>query len=169
MAVRSIPSPSLLCALRTLSSKSPLTTLFYRPCLRNDTASRRLTTSSHIQSASSPPRTRDRGPKSDESTQTDFSAADIYSRAPPPTNAIDTCLSDGFHLDNGVKISDGNGLLLVGGEAFIWRPWGQSPNKSLVNQKGQWAITEENMETAWGLLQVVWPRPGLSGYTEIKG
>ena len=168
MAARRIPSPSLLRALRTLSSKSPSTTLVHRHCLRNASASRQLTTSSHIQSASSPPRSHDRGPKSNESTQTDFSAADIYSRAPPPTNAIDTCLSDGFHLDNGVKISDGNGLLLVGGEAFIWRPWGQSLNKSLVNQRGQWAIAEENLETAWGLLQVVWPRPGLSSYTRIS-
>jgi hypothetical protein len=52
----------------------------------------------------------------------------------------------------------------VGGEAFGWRPWDvrtQGENaggKRLLNGKGQWEVDEG----AWGLLEVVWPKPGSS-------
>ncbi|KAL2049039.1 hypothetical protein ABVK25_010710 [Lepraria finkii] len=71
----------------------------------------------------SAPKSTDRGPVSDESTQTDFGSMDVFSNAPAPTASIDACTSDGFHLDNGVKIGGGSGLLVVAGEAFTWRPW----------------------------------------------
>lgn len=86
---------------------------------------------------------------------------------PPPTTAIDACLSDGFHLDNGVKVSGGSGVMLVGGEAFGWQPWeAASPNAvgdkkaAMVNAKGQWEAGKE----AWGLLEVVWPKPGTNQF-----
>ena len=160
MATKIVSSSSVLRALRVASLDLPPTAALDRQCLHNVRAARPLTTSTHIGSASSPPRTHDRGPKSNEINQTDFTTADIYSRTSAPSNAIDACLDDGFHLNNGVKITGGNGLLLVGGEAFTWRPWGHTHDKSLVNKKGQWAIPQENMETAWGLLQLVWPKPG---------
>jgi len=78
-----------------------------------------------------------------------------------PSAAIDACLWDGFHLNNGVKITAGAGVLLVGGEAFGWRPWdagtGKQGEKRLLNSKGQWEVDD----AAWGVLEVVWPKPGL--------
>jgi hypothetical protein len=62
-------------------------------------------------------------------------------------------------LDSGVKITGGTGVLLVAGEAFSWKPWeaGEGDKKMrLVNDKGQWEVDDE----AWGLLGLVWPKPG---------
>lgn len=87
---------------------------------------------------------------------------DVLGNTPPPSTSVDACLSDGFHLDNGLKITDGDGVLLVGGEAFTWRPWEANGTadgkKRLVNEKGQWDVDDE----AWGLFELVWPKPGKS-------
>lgn len=71
-----------------------------------------------------------------------------------------------------MKIVGGTGVLLLGGEAFGWRPWeagkvekgeygagsGQiGEGKRLVNKKGQWEVDDD----AWGLLGLVWPKPGM--------
>lgn len=82
---------------------------------------------------------------------------DVFSNAPSPTASIDACLPDGFHLDNGVKITGGAGLLLVSGEAFAWRPWEAGGRGRLLNGRGQW----DTGEGAWGLLGLVWPKPDL--------
>ncbi|KAJ9260124.1 DUF498 domain protein [Paecilomyces variotii] len=108
------------------------------------------------------PQNRDRGPPSNEETQTDFGALNVFGNIPAPSTAIDACLDDGFHLDNGVKITGGDGVLLVGGEAFSWRPWegydkGDDKKGLMLNAKGQFEVPEE----AWGLLSLVWPRPDL--------
>lgn len=63
---------------------------------------------------------------------------------------------DGFGLNSGVTISDGNGALLVNGEAFEWRPWLVTEGRKLVNDKGQFELPTE----AFGLFDVLWPRPG---------
>lgn len=105
---------------------------------------------------SSHPSNGDRGPASEEESRTDFSSLDVLANSPPPATAVETCLSDGFDLSNGVMIRD-SGCLLVGGEAFEWRPWQvTTPRRSIFNTKGQWDVAEE----AWALLEVVWPRPG---------
>lgn len=58
-----------------------------------------------------------------------------------------------------MKITGGTGVLLVAGEAFAWRPWeGNDAAKRMVNEKGQWDVSEE----AFGLLGLVWPKPGMS-------
>lgn len=106
---------------------------------------------------------------------------------PVPTTAVDACLEDGFALDSGLKIS-GSGVLLVSGEAFKWSPWlrkgerdgtlegadsnntrsdsssntnigigGDSTVGSLRNSKGQWEVDN----SAWGILDIVWPKPDL--------
>lgn len=108
------------------------------------------------------PQNRDRGPPSNEETQTDFGALNVFGNIPAPSTAIDACLDDGFHLDNGVKITGGDAVLLVGGEAFSWRPWegydkGDDKKGLMLNAKGQFEVPEE----AWGLLSLVWPRPGM--------
>lgn len=107
-----------------------------------------------------PPRTRDRGPASSEDTQTDFSALDVLGGTPAPATGVDACLADGFVLNNGCAVH-GSGVLVVGGEAFRWRPWraegsGGGGNR-LLNARGQWEVGE----AAWGVLDVVWPKPGM--------
>jgi NADH dehydrogenase [ubiquinone] 1 alpha subcomplex assembly factor 3 len=114
---------------------------------------------------SRPPKSRDRGPKSDEDTQTDFSALDMLRNTAAPATSIDACTGDGFALDNQMRVS-GSGILLVGGEAFRWRPWLQDQSKQgagedtmagkLLNAKGQWEVPEQ----AWGILELVYPKPG---------
>ncbi|KAF2469151.1 uncharacterized protein BDR25DRAFT_229817 [Lindgomyces ingoldianus] len=104
--------------------------------------------------ASSPPKSRDRGPKSNEDTQTDFGALDILRNTAAPATAIDACTNDGFALNNQMRVS-GSGILLVGGEAFRWRPW--SSDEKLKNAKGQWEV----QNGAWGVLELVWPKPDL--------
>lgn len=112
------------------------------------------------------PQSHDRGPPSSEKTQTDFSELNVLGNIPTPATAIDACLDDGFHLDNGVKVTGGDGVLLVGGEAFRWRPWegfqgevgDRKRQANMVNEKGQFDVPEE----VWGLLALVWPRPGES-------
>jgi NADH dehydrogenase [ubiquinone] 1 alpha subcomplex assembly factor 3 len=110
-------------------------------------------------SVSPKPKSHDRGPQSSEDTQTDFGSLNVLSNTPAPSTSVDACLWDGFHLDSGVKIIGGTGALLVAGEAFSWRPWeaGKGDKKMrLVNDKGQWEVEDE----AWGLLGLVWPKPG---------
>lgn len=105
---------------------------------------------------------KDRGPTSTETTQTDFGAMDVFGNTPKPISNIDACISDGFHLDNGIKIN-GSGMLIVGGEAFAWKPWSaSSQNRRLLNKKGQWdAGAEAGGSHQWGLLELVWPKPDL--------
>lgn len=54
--------------------------------------------------------------------------------------------------------------MLVAGEAFRWRPWQAATRnedsgnwRALVNSMGQWEVSKE----AWGLLELVWPKPGM--------
>lgn len=109
------------------------------------------------------PASRDRGPESAESTTTDFDALNVLGTMPAPTTGIDACLDNGFHLNSGVKVSNGDAVLLVGGEAFSWRPWKATEAKNdraakaaMINAKGQFELDEQ----VWGLLSAVWPRPG---------
>lgn len=123
------------------------------------------------------PKSKDRGPKSEEETQTDFGAMNVLGGMPPPTTGVDTCMEDGFALNSGLKVS-GSGVLLVAGEAFKWRPWLREGRKEgtigsggvgddnkgvksmggkLQNRKGQWEVDA----AAWGILDLAWPKPDL--------
>lgn len=115
---------------------------------------------------SKPPKSRDRGPKSDEDTQTDFGALDVLRNTAAPATGIDATMSDGFALNNQMRVV-GSGLLLVGGEAFKWRPWAKEGRQEgpdlgegakLRNAKGQWEVNEGS----WGILELCWPKPGTS-------
>lgn len=102
---------------------------------------------------------------------------DILSNMPAPTSAIDACMADGFALNSGLKVT-GSGVLLVGGEAFRWRPWAREGRKEgtigaggtgddnkgvksmagkIKNAKGQFDVDRQ----AWGVLDLVWPKPDL--------
>ncbi|TKA49284.1 hypothetical protein B0A55_13613 [Friedmanniomyces simplex] len=123
------------------------------------------------------PKSKDRGPASKEDTQTDFSAMDMLSNTPAPSTAVDSCMADGFALNSGLRVT-GSGVLLVGGEAFKWRPWLRegrkegtigsggtgddvkgpaSPAGKILNTKGQFDVDRQ----AWGLLDLAWPKPDL--------
>lgn len=65
---------------------------------------------------------------------------------------------DGFGLNSGVTITDGNGVLLVDGEVFNWRPWEAKGSMNLINKKGQFELPKE----AFALFDLLWPRPGNS-------
>ena len=119
------------------------------------------------------PKTHDRGPTSEEDTQTDFGKMDIMStsNAPQPATSIDACTSDGFHLNNGVKTSGGKGVLLVGGECFLWDPWRavqstKSTSSGPSTTAGQSDLLDARgtlhlPELAWSLLSLLHPKPDL--------
>ncbi|KAF2822723.1 hypothetical protein CC86DRAFT_300802 [Ophiobolus disseminans] len=132
------------------------------PCARAPRRCLHTTRSALMQSK--PPKTRDRGPKSDEDTQTDFSMLDVLRNTAAPATSIDACTSDGFALNNQARIS-GSGILLIGGEAFRWWPWAKEGSLEtrgvmagkLLNGKGQWDVRDGS----WGVLELVHPRPDL--------
>ncbi|KAK3069283.1 hypothetical protein LTR53_012499 [Teratosphaeriaceae sp. CCFEE 6253] len=122
---------------------------------------RRFHTSPVFGGPSAPPKSKDRGPASKEDTQTDFGAMDMLSNTPAPTSAVDMCMDDGFALNSGLRVT-GAGVLLVGGEAFKWRPWLREGAKDgtagkILNKKGQFDVDRQ----AWGLLDLAWPKPDL--------
>ncbi|OAA61136.1 NADH dehydrogenase [Niveomyces insectorum RCEF 264] len=96
-----------------------------------------------------------------EARRADFSSLDVFGDTPVPSTSVDSCLPGGFRLNNGVQITDGSGVLLVGGEAYAWRPWGRQG--ALTNAKGQWAVDRN----AFGLLSLIWPRPALGMRVEV--
>ncbi|KAI9730666.1 MAG: hypothetical protein M1834_005634 [Cirrosporium novae-zelandiae] len=105
-------------------------------------------------------------PRSEEETQTDFTAMDVLSQTPAPATSIDACLHDGFHLSNGMKITGGDGILLVDGEAFRWRPWLTLPpdRNGKLNNDGLWGPPKSSSSSSSGvfsLLQKLHPKPDL--------
>lgn len=90
-----------------------------------------------------------------------------------PATAVTACLADGFRLEGGGVVSDGAGVLVVGGEAFEWRPGPllqrlrQPPQQGstasgegsgLLDGSGRFDLDAESL----GVLDVLWPRPGMS-------
>ncbi|KAF2124368.1 hypothetical protein P153DRAFT_390405 [Dothidotthia symphoricarpi CBS 119687] len=157
--------------LKRTTQRTPITSSIRarttQPILLAHRASLRCIHSSRVQFLESrPPKSRDRGPKSDEDTQTDFSALDVLRNTAVPATSIDACTNDGFALNNQLRIT-GSGVLLVGGEAFRWRPWlregvqGEDHNGAmtgqLLNAKKQWEV----QDSAWGVLELAWPKPDL--------
>lgn len=163
-SIHTIPPSHIQQSLRrTLLPTTSTTTPAYRP----------ISTTPHTLSKSpSQVRTRnkyapthtDRGPRSEEDTQTDFGALDVFdtSNTPIPATSIDACTTDGFHLNNGVKTAGNSGLLLVGGEAFTWAPWrGFNEEKTLGEfldvRRGTLNLPVEGL----GVLELVHPKPDL--------
>lgn len=182
LSARTAPSFAGAAASSSSSSCRPL----HRFSPRYSLLLRNLNTTAHSQ-RSHPPRSHDRGPPSAEETQTDFHKLDVLANMPAPTTAIDATFDDGFSLNSGLHVSNA-GVLLVAGDAFKWRPWirddeaaaaaaaadggveggtkkkvaagGSSSSSSskgkLRDQRGMW----ECDQSAWGALEVVWPKPG---------
>ena len=112
---------------------------------------------------STPRRPNGRGKES----EAELDKLDLLGGTPAPSHSVDICMADGFKLNNGATIEDGSGAILVGGEAFAWRPWlarggSGSREKRLLNSKGQWEVPDESL----GLFDLVWPRPG--GFCSLR-
>lgn len=149
------PSPQLLRALRAIAPRrrvcydllhqSRVVGYGLRASCKSDRAVRTLSAATAFNQRPGyqkirPARSPDRGPKSTEDTQTDFGAMDILGNMSTPATSIDACISDGFHLNNGIKTSDGSGIILVGGEAFSWRPWEATSPKACSHPEQGWGI-----------------------------
>lgn len=85
-----------------------------------------------------------------------FQDLDVLGNTPVPSTSVDICMYDGFTLNSGVTITDGDGALLVDGEAFSWRPWEIKGEMRVQNDKGQFDVPTE----AFGVFDMLWPRPG---------
>ena len=136
------PSPrSSIAAFRTtkLQVPSPL-----QACLRN----RRLF-------HAVPSRRKDQQPPA-QPPPTDFSELDVLGNTPAPSTSVDVCMYDGFGLNSGITITGGNGVLLIDGEVFKWRPWEAKGSMNLVNKKGQFELPPN----AFALFDLLYPRPG---------
>ncbi|KAH6893425.1 NADH dehydrogenase 1 alpha subcomplex assembly factor 3 [Thelonectria olida] len=88
---------------------------------------------------------------------TDFGELDVLANTPIPSTSVDVCTYDGFGLNSGVTITDGNGVMLIDGEVFNWRPWEAKGSKVLANKKGQLEIPANS----FAVLDLLWPRPDL--------
>ena len=108
----------------------------------------------------------DRGPVSTETTQTDFSAMDIFGSSNTPATAIDACTPHGFHLNNGIKTTGGAGIALLGGEAFLWSPFGTSTKENGRKSGDESGGGSASMTLAFparslAILEVLHPKPDL--------
>ncbi|KAF3015242.1 hypothetical protein E8E14_000871 [Neopestalotiopsis sp. 37M] len=93
---------------------------------------------------------------------TSLGLLDVLGNIPAPSTSVDICMSSGFVLNSGARVTDGSGIILVGGEAFRWRPWELSPSASegkphLQNKKGQYDVPPPSLS----LFAHLWPRPDL--------
>lgn len=121
-------------------------------------ASHTITHRRSLHTTSSLSKTRSRNDDiPDSPPPTSFNELDVLGSVPVPSTSVDVCMHDGFGLNSGITIEGGDGALLVSGEAFAWRPWEAIGEKRLVNEKGQFELPRE----AFGLFDVLWPRPGM--------
>ncbi|KAF5255113.1 hypothetical protein FANTH_168 [Fusarium anthophilum] len=132
---------------RTTVSRAATSTV--SPLFQASTSSRRL---SHAH----PSRRKDQQPPA-QPPPTDFAELDVLGNTPAPSTSVDVCMYDGFGLNSGITVTGGNGVLLIDGEVFNWRPWEAKGSMNLVNKKGQFELPPK----AFALFDLLWPRPDL--------
>ncbi|SCV43745.1 uncharacterized protein FFB14_08084 [Fusarium fujikuroi] len=103
-----------------------------------------------------PSRRKDQQPPA-QPPPTDFAELDVLGNTPAPSTSVDVCMYDGFGLNSGITVTGGNGVLLIDGEVFNWRPWEAKGSMNLVNKKGQFELPPK----AFALFDLLWPRPDL--------
>lgn len=84
-----------------------------------------------------------------------LSSLDVLGSIPAPPSAVEATYSDGFLLNNGVKVHDG--VMLLNNEVFLWQP---ALKGGIEESKAKTGGVLELAEEAWGLLDVVYPKPG---------
>ncbi|KAF4497836.1 nadh dehydrogenase [Fusarium agapanthi] len=103
-----------------------------------------------------PSRRKDQQPPA-QPPPTNFAELDVLGNTPAPSTSVDVCMYDGFGLNSGITVTGGNGVLLIDGEVFNWRPWEAKGSMNLVNKKGQFELPPK----AFALFDLLWPRPDL--------
>ncbi|KAM0667242.1 hypothetical protein ACQRIU_005097 [Beauveria bassiana] len=140
-------APCVKTLSRPLAASRPRTTTMAMRCQQQLLAARSLHTTSFLSKQK----------KAQEHTPTNFQDLDVLGNTPVPSTSVDVCMYDGFGLNSGITITDGDGALLVDGEAFTWRPWEISGELRLLNDKGQFDVPAETL----GVFDMLWPRPDL--------
>lgn len=84
-----------------------------------------------------------------------LSSLDVLGSIPAPPSAVEATYIDGFLLNNGVRVHDG--VMLLNNEVFRWQP---ALKGGLEENKAKAGGMLELVEEAWGLLDVVYPKPG---------
>lgn len=84
-----------------------------------------------------------------------LSSLDVLGSIPAPPSAVEATYPDGFLLNNGVKVQDG--VMLLNNEVFLWQPVLKG---GIEESKAKTGGVLELAEEAWGLLDVVYPKPG---------
>lgn len=105
----------------------------------------------------SPGRLRPSSMPAQESTNPSetFSSLDVLGSVPMPPSAVESTSANGFQLNNGTWVNDG--VMLLNNEVFRWQPVLKgSPDESKAKKVGVLDLAEE----AWGILDVVYPKPG---------
>jgi hypothetical protein len=155
MALRIAPraaraAPTLAAAAAAFSSPST-------------TTRRHLTTSPLLRKA---PTTRQQQPPPPSTLSatppTDFASLNVLGDTQAPATSIESATrAGGFYMNNGTRVGAGDGVLLIAGEVFRWRPWegqgGGGGAQDCVNELGQFEVPKE----AFGVLDLLWPKPDL--------
>ncbi|KAK6340094.1 hypothetical protein TWF730_001866 [Orbilia blumenaviensis] len=81
-----------------------------------------------------------------------FTDMNVLSGVPPPASAIECVYEDGFLLNNGMRFSGKDGIIIVHNEAFNWHSYGAARVRNGVLELD---------EDLWGVLDVVAPKPEL--------
>ncbi|KAF3168146.1 hypothetical protein TWF225_008733 [Orbilia oligospora] len=81
-----------------------------------------------------------------------FTDMNVLSGVPPPASAIECVYEDGFLLNNGMRFSGKDGIIIVHNEAFNWLSHGAARVRNGVLELD---------EDLWGVLDVVAPKPEL--------
>jgi NADH dehydrogenase [ubiquinone] 1 alpha subcomplex assembly factor 3 len=100
---------------------------------------------------------------------------DIFaaSQTAEPAQSIDACTAEGaFHLSNGTRTPERTGVMLLGGEAFLWKPWnslsaagGNASSRqgaggevaAFLDKRGMLVLPPKTLR----LLATMYPRPDL--------
>lgn len=94
-----------------------------------------------------------------------FSELDVLSGLPIPASAVDSVFDDGFLLNNGQEIH-GDGVFLLNNDVFRWRALIQGSGDGVMGElegattKARRTGVLELNDEVWGVLDVVYPRPG---------
>ena len=94
-----------------------------------------------------------------------FSELDVLSGLPIPASAVDSVFDDGFLLNNGQEIH-GDGVFLLNNDVFRWKALIRASGDEVTGElegattKARRTGMLELNDEVWGVLDVVYPKPG---------
>jgi len=94
-----------------------------------------------------------------------FSELDVLSGLPIPASAVDSVFDDGFLLNNGQEIH-GDSVFLLNNDVFRWKALlpgtgdGVTGELEEATARAKRAGVLELNDEVWGVLDVVYPKPG---------